>query len=78
MAAVPRAVIGQHGDAHTFRVCCRPARGFALDTSLPLRTIAAWNAGCEPVWSEPELIAKLDHARRYGREPIGGLLGAER
>ena len=31
LAAIPPAVAGQHGDAHTFRVCCRLVRGFALD-----------------------------------------------
>ena len=78
LAAVPPAVAGRHGDAQTFRVCCRLARGFALDTGIALQAIVDWNARCEPPWSERELIAKLDHAKRYGREPIGGLLGAER
>jgi RepB DNA-primase N-terminal domain len=78
LAAVPPAVAGQHGDAETFRVCCRLARGFALKTEAALHAIGDWNDRCEPPWTEPELIAKLDHARRYGREPIGGLLGARR
>jgi hypothetical protein len=78
LAAVPPAIAGRHGDAQTFRVCCRLARGFALDTGIALQAIVDWNARCEPPWSERELIAKLDHAKRYGREPIGGLLGAER
>ena len=29
--ALPPAITGQHGDLHTFRVCCRLARGFALN-----------------------------------------------
>lgn len=33
-----------------------------------------WNARCEPPWSERELTDKVRRARRYGREPIGGLL----
>jgi len=74
LAAVPPAVAGQGGDARTFRVCCRLVRGFALDATVALQLLASWNARCEPPWSEAELIAKLDHARRYGREPIGGLL----
>ena len=36
------------------------------------RDANCWNARCEPPWSERELLAKLEHARRYGREPIGG------
>ena len=30
VAAIPPAISGQHGDVHTFRVCCRVVRGFAL------------------------------------------------
>jgi hypothetical protein len=33
-----------------------------------------WNARREPPWVERDLIDKLARARRYGREPIGGLL----
>ena len=31
LAAIPPAVAGNHGDAATFRVCCRLVRGFALE-----------------------------------------------
>lgn len=75
LAAVPPAVAGHQGDLRTFRVCCRLARGFGLDADAALQVLADWNARCEPPWSERELMAKLEHARRYGREPIGGLLG---
>lgn len=75
LAAVPPAVAGQGGDARTFRICCRLVRGFALDATVALQLLASWNARCEPPWSEAELIAKLEHARRYGREPFGGQLG---
>jgi len=73
-AAVPPAVAGQHGDVHTFRVCCRIARGFALRDDEALTVLREWNTRCDPPWSERELINKLSRARRYGREPIGGLL----
>ena len=36
--------------------------------------LASWNQRCSPPWSEKELRDKLLRARRYGREPIGGLL----
>lgn len=78
LAALPSAIAGQHGDLHTFRVCCRLVRGFALSDSEALRLLAAWNARCEPPWSERELADKLRRARRYGREPVGGLLEAQR
>jgi hypothetical protein len=74
VAMVPPAVEGQHGDVHTFRVCCRLARGFALDDEQALHVLADWNARCQPRWSEAELLDKLRRAARYGREPIGGLL----
>jgi hypothetical protein len=74
LASVPPAISGQHGDVHTFRVCCRLTRGFALDDEQALRVLAEWNAQCQPPWSETELLDKLRRAARYGREPVGGLL----
>ena len=74
LASVPPAIAGQHGDVHTFRVCCRLTRGFALDDEQALHVLAESNAQCRPPWSEAELVAKLRRATRYGREPIGGLL----
>jgi hypothetical protein len=74
IAAIPSAISGQHGDVHTFRVCCRVVRGFALDDDEALAVLRDWNSRCEPPWSDRELIDKLSRARRYGREPIGCLL----
>jgi hypothetical protein len=74
IAAVPPAVSGQHGDVHTFRICCRVVRGFALDDDEALAVLRDWNSRCEPPWSDHELIDKFSRARRYGREAIGGLL----
>lgn len=78
LAAVPPAVAGQHGDVHTFRVCCRLVRGFDLSDADAMSVLAEWNASCEPPWTDPELRDKLARARRYGREPIGGLVEAHR
>jgi hypothetical protein len=74
LAVIPPAVAGDGGDATTFRVCCRLVRGFALDDEEALGVLANWNSACIPPWSEEELRAKLKGARRYGREPFGGLL----
>ena len=74
LASVPPAVSGQHGDVHTFRVCCRLTRGFALDDEQAMAVLSEWNARCEPPWTTAELIDKVRRAARYGREPIGGLL----
>jgi hypothetical protein len=74
VAAIPPAVAGNGGDAATFRGCCRLVRGFALEDDDALSVLADWNNACTPPWSEEELRAKLKGARRYGREPVGGLL----
>ena len=74
IAAIPPAVAGQHGDAATFRVCCRLVRGFDLEDAAALAVLADWNRACEPPWSESELRTKLAAARAYGKEQVGGLL----
>ena len=73
-AAIPPAIAGEHGDVHTFRVCCRLVRGFGLTDDDALSVLREWNSRCLPPWSERELLDKVSRARRYGREPIGGLL----
>jgi len=74
VAAIPPAVSGHHGDVHTFRLCCRVVRGFALADGEALAVLRDWNSRCEPPWSDRDLIDKLSRARRYGREPVGCLL----
>ena len=74
LAALPPAIAGQHGDTATFRACCRLVRGFLLSDDDALVLMKAWNAGCDPPWTDRELSDKIHRARRYGREPLGGLL----
>lgn len=71
LRSVPPAVVGERGDAHTFRVCCRVVRGFALSEPEALAALAEWNDRCVPPWRSAELAAKVRNAARYGREPIG-------
>jgi hypothetical protein len=78
LAALPPAIAGSHGDLHTFRVCCRLVRGFALDDGDALALLQEWNTRCLPPWTDRELEQKITSARRYGRESIGGLLEARR
>jgi hypothetical protein len=78
LAALPPAIAGSHGDLHTFRVCCRLVRGFALDDGEALTLLQEWNTHCQPPWTDRELEQKIASARRYGREPIAGLLEARR
>jgi len=74
LVAVPPAIAGQHGDLHTFKVCCRLVRGFDLGDDDAMAVLMEWNTDCKPPWTERELRDKLRRARRYGREPVGGLL----
>jgi hypothetical protein len=76
VAVLPPAIQGSHGDVYTFRVCCRLVRGFALEDGEALAVLQDWNNRCQPPWSESELAEKVSRARRYGREPVGGLLAA--
>lgn len=74
LARIDPAIAGQHGDLRTFRTCCRLVRGFALTDDEAISLLVGWNGRCEPPWSEQQLRDKLTHARRYGREPLGGLV----
>ena len=76
LARVPPAIAGEHGDVHTFRVCCRLVRGFALEDDQALRALSEWNMRCQPPWTDSDLQEKLRRARRYGREPVAALLGS--
>ncbi|MEZ5289857.1 MAG: DNA-primase RepB domain-containing protein [Vicinamibacterales bacterium] len=71
LRSVPPAVAGERGDAHTFRVCCRVVRGFALSEVDALAALSEWNERCVPPWRMSELAAKVRNAGRYGRETIG-------
>jgi hypothetical protein len=73
VARIEPAVAGQHGDLHTFKVCCRVVRGFGLTDDEALAVLSEWNFRCIPPWSERELRDKVVRARRYGREQVGGL-----
>lgn len=77
LSAVPPAVQGQQGDSLTFRKACSVVRGFDLNESEALWLLGEWNARCQPPWTERELIQKIQGARKYGKEPIGGLAGME-
>ena len=74
LQSVEPAVAGNHGDLRTFRICCRVVRGFDLSDEEAISVLQTWNAKCEPPWLERQLLEKVQNARRYGREPYGGLL----
>lgn len=74
ITAVPPAIQGQGGDLHTFQLACRLVRGFGLHDHEALDVLRDWNRLCCPEWTERELIAKINGARKYGSEPIGARL----
>jgi hypothetical protein len=78
VARIEPAILGQHGDLHTFRTCCRIVRGFALSDDDAWAVLSEWNQRCEPPWTERELRDKIVRARRYGKEEIGGLASIQR
>jgi hypothetical protein len=64
VATTPPAIQGQQGDLATFRLCCRLVSWFELSDQQVLDLLSAWNARCEPPWTERELVAKVNSARR--------------
>ena len=75
LAKVDPAIEGQAGDHHTFTVVCRVVRGFDLGDAEAMDVLGEWNHTCEPPWSERELEEKIQNARKYGTEHVGGRLG---
>ena len=61
---VEPAVIRQHGDLHTFRVCCRIVRGFALTDAEAFAVLREWNRRCDPPWPEPQLASQPPEPER--------------
>lgn len=74
VAGVPPAVEGERGDNATYSLCCSLVRGFDLSDSQALELLRGWNEACRPPWPEADLATKIAHARRYGKEKIGGRL----
>lgn len=65
------AVEGVHGDDKTYRAACVVARDFALPEAQALELLREWNSFCEPPWGDEELLAKYQHALRYGTGQLG-------
>lgn len=64
------AIQGASGDGHTYRLA-DGLNGLGLSESEALSVMDAWNATCDPPWSEPALKAKIQsafkHTDRRGR-----------
>ncbi len=72
------AIAGQDGHKTTFLTCQRIVRGFGLDEETAYRLLCAWNARCDPPWSERELRRKIREAAERGTMTWGELRDRER
>lgn len=69
--AVPPAVEGQGGDAHTYRVACILTHDFGLSAGDAYDLLRDWNQSCVPPWSDRELEQKIANALKYGSGAFG-------
>ena len=65
---MPPAISGQGGHNATFRVACVLVAGFGLDVGHALPVLQEWNIGCNPQWSERDLLHKLKDAAKQPGE----------
>ena len=71
LKTAPVSVEGEGGDITAFKVACRlKDMGLDEDQSLDL-LCGGWNRRCEPPWEYDDLVGKVRHAYRYGKEPQG-------
>jgi hypothetical protein len=79
LAAVPGAISGSGGHAHTFMVAQRMVKGFALTVDEAYALMANdWNPRCQPPWTERQLRRKCEEAARAGRMAEGELADRDR
>ena len=72
LAAIPRPEIGQGSDEATLYAACRLVRGFGLSAADAEALLWDWAGGREG-WTREWIARKVDHAERYGTEPVGAL-----
>jgi len=72
LAAIPRPEIGAGSDAATLYAACRIVRGFDLSEADATTLLWEW-AGGRSGWTFGWVAQKVQHAIRYGTEPIGAL-----
>lgn len=78
VARCPVAISGQGGHNATFHVAAVLWNGFGLTEPDTLAVLQEWNQGCQPPWSEAELIHKVRSvANAQHADPRGYLLGPE-
>jgi hypothetical protein len=66
MGRVPGAVSGRGGHTQTFKAACALIQGWGLSVDEALPFMVAYNQRCEPVWTDKELLHKLEDADKEG------------
>jgi len=70
LAAIPRPEIGAGSDVATLSAACRLVRGFGLSEADAEGLLWDW-AGGRPGWTRAWIAQKVQHAAKYGTEPVG-------
>ena len=74
--AIPGAVAGDGGHNQTFPVACSLVNGFALSESEAMTWMRVYSQKCDPLWTEKELIHKVQSAMSATHDkPRGHLIG---
>jgi len=69
------AVSGQSGHNKTYRVASILLEGFGLSEPDALAAIREWNQGCQPPWSDNDLVHKISSAAgKIDQSKIGSLI----
>jgi hypothetical protein len=74
VAKCPPAISGQGGHDATFHVAAILVNGFALGEADALALLHEYNAGCQPPWSETELVHKVKSAATAQHQQRRGYL----
>jgi hypothetical protein len=68
IAKIPPSVSGQGGHNQAWKAACALVLHFGLNPNEAYPLLAEWNFGCQPPWSERELLHKLADADRQPGE----------
>lgn len=72
LLSAPPAIEGQGGDNHTYQVCAKLVRDYALTIPTALNLLLEWNERCVPPWPLEQLLLKVQNAADYGQGLLGG------
>jgi hypothetical protein len=71
------AVSGQGGSVKTLMVAEKMVVGFGLSDSLAMKYLRRYNERCRPLWTEKELLHKVQSAKKNPKGRVRGYLLAD-